>query len=604
MRKTLVVFIVALLCIAACGCQTETPPHNDGGIASAPISEQLPIVVRRPAHDLQTLMQIVGWYEYTYSENARYPTKVVRQDLKGNVEETYELVFDENGIPYEMILFQRNGKVSPYQAELFCDKRGNICEARIFDEEGKQLTQYRLTYDENGRMVTTKKIKEDLTLTLDYDAHYHLTHVTWLADGAVTKYELAYDEEHQLTKRLIVDKTGVLSGWEKVFNDAGDLLKYCSYKNSEVVSEKHYDEKERLTEELYRSSNGQIHRILMEYDLQDRVIKTTLLLDEALASWTEIFYQENVYTHIVYDDQGNITGKNRTETDDEGNVLEKIVYGDHDNVLQHDTYTYNAQGNVIEQKNYTYKEDGTLKQGIEYVYDDEGEELSHFRYAAGGSFQGYEKIVDGNGDLIQQRTYGIDGNYFVRDYIPGTLLCTRDAKYSAEGVLLSFSEYTYEDGKRRYTIEHAEDGSVVESFYNNAGRYLKEVCYDPDGEVTSSSEWTYHESGKVATVSVYRFGKLVYYSQHNDRGSAIREVEYDGNGNAVSTRTWEYTYYADGKVKKSICTIVTDEIVTAETEYYEDGKRKSFATYAADGTLIDISFYDEEGHLIPYLSRL
>ena len=89
--------------------------------------------------------------------------------------------------------------------------------------------------------------------------------------------------------------------------------------------------------------------------------------------------------------------------------------------MQHDTYIYNAQGNVIEQKNYTYKEDGTLKQGIEYVYDDEGEELSYFRYAAGGSFQGYEKIVDGNGDLIQQRTYGIDGNYSVRDYIPGTL---------------------------------------------------------------------------------------------------------------------------------------------------------------------------------------
>ena len=613
MRKLLAIILLALLCVMVCACQEDTPTNVDGGVASTPTAsqpatEQIPVTVRRPAHELQDFGEIVGWYVFEYSTSMKYPDRVVRQDLQGNELERYELLFGEDGIPYQMHLIPRNGQVSPHRVELFTDERGNIYDVRIYDEENQQTTQYRLTYDENDRMVTTERIKQGATIEMDYDEYYHLTHVEWRSGIKRVKVDLAYDRDHKQTKRLIWDEAGVLSGWENIYSEDGKLVQYCAYQDGEVSKQKYYNEKELLTQEVYYSTNGQTHRIVMEYDQQDRVAKTSLLMDEVLVSWTEIAYHGNVYTRTEYNEQGVLTGRDYTQTDDQGNVLEKISYGGHDNVLQHENYVYTAQGNLKEEKKYTYEEDGSLKEGIEKVYNDQGEAISEFRYTPTFAPQGFEKIFDENGNMIQHRIYSASGNYTVRDYLPGTNHCIRYSRYDAEGNQTYLGEFTFQNDLPQHSIEREDTGVERENFYTEVGKKSKYIYRNADGQEQEREEWTYHANGNMATNHKYRMGQLVTYQQYDENGRTILRIRYDDDGNVQSTQTWEYVFGQDGTMQKSICTTMGEETQVTETEYYENGRKKSEMTYAADGKLISARFYDEQGQPIPqpipYMSYL
>ena len=98
----------------------------------------------------------------------------------------------------------------------------------------------------------------------------------------------------------------------------------------------------------------------------------------------------------------------------------------------------------------------------------------------------------------------------------------------------------------------------------------------------------------------YASGKIERFWQGNAEGETVKEVLYHENGDVVSTSTWEYIHYTSGRVHKAICTTVSKETIITETVYYPNGKRQSVANYAEDGTLLDVIYYDEEGHELQF----
>ena len=602
MRKLGIVPVILLCSLALVACQKEAASNVQSGETTMPttsqtVLESITMTVRRPAHDLQNFTEIVGWYDYEYSDNSRYPSRVVRTDLDGNVEESYELHFDEDGIPIEMTLRNIKGEVSPYWAELYCDDHGNIQEVRILDEEYIMVTRYWLTYDENNRMVAAQKTKENLIVTLNYDERYHLTYALWCSGATKVEVELGYGEDHQLTKRLIIDETGAASGMDTAYDDAGVLREYYWYEEDVVVKERHYNERGQLTSERHRSADGSREsKILQEYDQEGRVSKVTLEEDGELVSWTELSYQGLQYFSVTYDAQGNVTGRDHTETDEDNRVIKKITYGDHDNVLEHHEYTYNAQGEVVREKNYTYKEEGTLSRGEEIAYDDQGRRISYFAYSQYGLLQGYEKVQDEAGNIIEEIRYQMDGSYAVKKYITGTQLVDYEVMYSAEGESISSAAYTYEGEILRYSIWHREDGSTEETYFDENGNSTLRVIYGKNGEELFRNEWTYHDNRRMATFREYESGKIAIFWQKNEEGEKVKEIRYNENGDVVSTSTWEYIHYTSGRVFKAICTTVSEETIITETVYYPNGRRQSVRNYAEDGTLLDATYYDVEGN--------
>lgn len=599
MKKSLTILLILVLTITLWACGKDPAPTtkpvgstpstsqpsgsgspSDPSMPSQPGGEnELERPVKRPAHQLGSYDGIVGWYTFEYDGDSRYPSKVTATDLDGVVQQHYELVFDDNGLPVQMIVKNAQGEAYGSKAELSCDARGNIVEVGIY-EGTEKIGHYLLTYDENGRMITTTMEMEGVNMTLTYDARYCITRVVATQGENYAELELAYNDRYQLTKRLMKDRDGIIQqGFEETYTDAGILSQRKIYVNGICSEEITYNEKGAPVSRVYRyMEQGQLQEAKQtyEYDDQGRVVRYGEYVNQQLNAWTEMTYDAEGCYSINYDADGTVLGKAFTQYDEQNRIIKNIAYDAQDHMLETREYAYNAAGKVI--KDYLYGSDGTLIKGEESAYDAYDNVTKKMVYDANGLVEGWERVYDADGNTLKRVEYSSDGSYEVREYLPGRWDAYKSMVYDAEGTLLCGYEWEYDvDGNAvKYTSYALDGGYTVEEYWPGQEAAYKSMTYDSQGNLCAGYEeiydengrlaekieyepegwknvYTYHESGE-STANYYQNDQLRQTIVSDAMDNITLNVSYDENGNEIDRYEASYTYYESGELHtQTVC---------------------------------------------------
>lgn len=178
----------------------------------------------------------------------------------------------------------------------------------------------------------------------------------------------------------------------------------------------------------------------------------------------------------------------------------------------------------------TKSEDGTVKV---VKYDKDGKKISSTTKDASGQVSKTKFTYGKDGKIASSNTTVTrkdeNGNtYTVKtketEYKNGQK--SKMTEKDADGNLLSTSKYTYaNNGKLQQVIKKNADNSVVTSKYNTTtGKIASKTTLNPDGRLSSRVD--YNADGTKSSKTAYT---------------------YDEAGNRTSTR--DYTYYADGQLK-------------------------------------------------------
>lgn len=566
MKRTLTVFLILALALTLWACGKDPAPTTQPNATSKPSASQpsgsgnpldpttpsqpggeteLERPDRRPAHELSAFQKIMGWYIFEYEGDSRYPSKVMVTDFDGNVKQHYELVFDANGLPIQLVIKSVHGETLDSAAELTCDDKGNIVEVGIYEGEEK-IGCYRLDYDANGRMITTTMDMQGIYMVLSYDERYCVTHVVATQGDDYAEMELAYDDLYQVTKRLVKDRDGVIQfGFEDTYTD-GILTLHKVYEAGICSEEITYNEAGKAVLHLFRyMEDGQLLEAKRTYE----------------------YNAEGCYT-IDYDANGNVVGKAFIQLDEQDRVLKNIAYDTQGNVLETREYAYDAAGNII--RDYLYSSDGTLLRGVESAYDEYDNVTKNMVYDANGLVEGWEREYDAEGNTLKRVDYFLDGGYEVRLYLPGSWDAYKTMVYDAEGNPRFGYEWEYDaDGNAvKYTAYETDGSYSVKEYRPGETEPYKSMAYDAQGNIISGYEEIYDENGRLTEKteyepdgwkSVYTYGEnggstANYYQNDQLRQTIVTDamdnitliVSYDENGQETDRYEASYTYYENG----------------------------------------------------------
>ena len=280
-----------------------------------------------------------------------------------------------------------------------------------------------------------------------------------------------------------------------------------------------YDEKKRVVlEEFYRVDNSLIYGV-----------KTAWFKDT-----------QKVGSRFTYDSKGFAVLKNKTFFNDFQNSPRntriagiKLEYNELGDTTLIATFGKDS-ATVITDREYAIRriKNNSIFKSVRY-YDDVNElTLSKFGYAV------IDTKKDNNGDLIEQRTYGKDG----------------ELNEDAKGIAIY--RYKYENRK-----------VIEESFYNKK----ESLTNNSNGIAKYVRE--YDDKGFMTKVSFYnRNGRLT----QDKSGFAIYETVYDGHPNKLVKRT---TYGSNKRKKADKDGITTylftyDKLLRRTSETYLDGRGK------------------------------
>ena len=224
-------------------------------------------------------------------------------------------------------------------------------------------------------------------------------------------------------------------------------------------------------------------------------------------------------------------------------------------------------------------------------------------------------ITDDSGNVIGKSYF--EGGYLAKEeffaedgtvssanfYENGVLKVSETYKYNADKVMTVCTAKEY-DGEElitetRYSV--AEDGTRTEAnvtkYERNSDGSFKKTVYSGDAIIEESS---YDASGKPtcvtnfdkkgSTADFYEGNKLSKTETYNSDNELIGTADYtyDENGNAVLTVTKD----KDG-----------NETLRSEAEYNENGRRTKVTTKNADGVILSIAVYDENGSATVYTEQ-
>lgn len=194
--------------------------------------------------------------------------------------------------------------------------------------------------------------------------------------------------------------------------------------------------------------------------------------------------------------------------------------------------------------------------------------------------------VDKNGNKVQEIYTAADGTVITQNYD--------------------------EKGNLVQAIHVAKDGAVVTQDYNEAGNIAQEIQALSDGTVIT---WNYDESGSLffqreehadGSWSEYTYKDelpVKEISEFFDGSATIhQETEFYENGNRKSAYTYNHSessysevrYYENG-IRSYEYTFIDDSQYT-ERSYYADGNKKTDKSIEADGTIWDLTYNPDGSH--------
>lgn len=447
--------------------------------------------------------------------------------------------------------YKRNSQTSIIEEYVPTSDNLSVAQEKV-SENGNLKKKIEYQYDTYGNVIQTKE---------------------YLGDTDFVKTEYSYiDNQYngQFTGSNLMSKT---------------VFDVSSVDNaSENISENYqYDWRGNPTR--VTDKNGDV--TLYEYDVQNRVIKTTLpdgTIETAEYNYgaSEVLKTDALGTTLVYyyDGCGNLleecleswtTQMKLNWYDGYNNLIKEITRSSKDNetsaVYTYDTLqrpktkkVYDNNGNLVYTEEYSYEVTADYRKETKTVVGDENTPsvITSVYY-------------DKYGNKIKTET-GNDVETYTSDYA-GNITSIKSARANSEDWNeLYQTEY---DFMGNVVKETDELGNSVRAEYDALGRKVKE--YDQNGYAT---EYKYDNLGRVIEQKspIEEIGGTVYY--------AVKKMWYDGNGNII---------------KERVNTNASGEAETYnEVEYTYDNRNRLTMTKTYDGEKYNYvqNYYDANGNLL------
>ncbi|MDE6696190.1 MAG: protein kinase [Muribaculaceae bacterium] len=497
------------------------------------------------------------------------------------------------------------------------------------DNQRSSISRYKLTYDDNGRVIKREYAGFQNVDVVDEDMVHGILY--------------SYDDKGRISETSFIGLDGEVRGNKKGLSiksreyDENDNFVKISYFTSErtpshdgnnvaVVTFSH-DRYGNTIEEKYFDSKGTpvirtdayVHGHKYEYDDNGHRIKETNLGTDGKPSFTTsgyvaelMSYDDNGYVSEIkfVDDADNlvdITGsvsfaRLTMKNDDKGNTLENAAFDKNDKRIESTAgvwrtiYEYDSIGNNLGEK-----------------YFDKDDKPTKF-----GGYQASTKCVYDKFNRI------VEKSYFDEKDVP--TVCNSGfhkivCEYNPQGNLIKYSFFG-EDGKlvknnERYaqlTLEYDELGNVV------GGKYLDEngnLTMNSDGSASFKSEYDPATNFRIANYSYDAKGKMLggRKFKYDKRGNVV-EVKYVDENNQLKNGTvvehYEYNdidlitrqYYTDENGNMTV--FPNAQYSQVKFEYDERGNRTKTtywdksgkASYNKEKTHVIIKKYDAMDNLV------
>ncbi len=202
----------------------------------------------------------------------------------------------------------------------------------------------------------------------------------------------------------------------------------------------------------------------------EKVVKTIYLLFKESSYFADGVLDE--YTIFTYEEEGtNIISKNLYTDDDvlietrkyineNGLLVKEEVYDGSEKLQTYHTFTYDSSGNLSSEE--TFDNEDVLQLKSTYEYDNAGKRIKWSIYSGNDALFSYTEYTWKNGLNTRADTYTPSGEldvYFEYEYNnSGNLI--KGTQYEADGDIIDFKTYSYENGHLTEEVIHRDNGSV------------------------------------------------------------------------------------------------------------------------------------------------
>ena len=202
-----------------------------------------------------------------------------------------EYFYNEKGDMIKEVKKDGSGEITDgYYYEYVYDGNGNITNETHSTLDGKYISSYETSYDNNGRIIKTARTYDtgfegDRKLQqyaeeYFYDNNGNMIMVVYTSESdpdynAVDKY--SYDEKGNKTKQLYLRSDGRTLCYESVYDDNGNHIKITEtgYDGTVNVTEYEYNDKGNVVKKTETSSGGSVSVTENFYDDKENLIRFT-----------------------------------------------------------------------------------------------------------------------------------------------------------------------------------------------------------------------------------------------------------------------------------------------------------------------------------------
>ena len=216
----------------------------------------------------------------------------------------------------------------------------------------------------------------------------------------------------------------------------------------------------------------------------------------------------------------NLVGEGRTKQldmvfyDANGNEVERTIYDDYGFLVGKELRTYEASGNLI--KSVLSDDKGMVMERKVYAYE-------HDKLTEIVSYDGKDNI-----SLKQANTYLKNGRLGEQTYYDSKQAAGKTVyKYDEKGNLSEVTFYLANGSKAVAPIGPCLGAHRVTYSYDDKGRPMKVVAYEPTGEPKKSWQYSYTPQGQIVEdIRESEWSRMifVYTYEYDSRGNWIKQI--------------------------------------------------------------------------------
>ena len=294
-------------------------------------------------------------------------------------------------------------------------------------------------------IIETDNVVRDVLLDKDGNV---INEIVTKPDGSSSTFEVTPEK----TIKTNLDKDGNLDSIVEFNSDGTTVIQKFNEDGSQSVGS--FDANKNLKELKVANEEGKLEiTSKYEYDSKGKLISQ---FDE---------YSDGSATVRV---TGADNSVGISKFDSKGHLLESKITG--------------GDGNVVSHTKNTFDQDGKFVSSVE-KFEDGTSRTEDVRPS------GYHEttVMDSNGRVLERKITDAEDN----------LVLSTNNTFDANGKLISCIE-RYSDGSSK-VINTGADGSLGVGKFDSKGHLLESEITDGDGNVISSSKYTYDESGKLVS---------------------------------------------------------------------------------------------------------